>query len=763
MLRAPLLALAGLAFVFSASAADDGPGDGVDDATLLSTITVSATRTEREVANTPGTVTVKDREQLDRELVTDIRDLVRYEPGVSVAGQPTRFGLSGFNIRGIDGNRVLIEIDGIRVPDAFQIGSFSNAGRDLVDIDLLKRVEIVRGAASSLYGSSAIGGVVSFQTKDPEDFLGPEDSGHIGLKAGWYGADEGRYGGITAAAGGERAAILFGFSHREGRETENRGHDDSDGATRTTPNPQRYEVDSALVKTVFRPADGHRLELAFETGRGDTRTDVRSGRTTTVSVNPGTGTVTSTVQVLDLAGDDRRERTRYGAQYRYQPDTGWIDQIDAQVYHQRSRTEQFTYELRETTAAASGVVTPQERHRRFTFNQELDGAELMLRKDVDWGGSRHRLIAGLDYLQTEVDQLRDGHARNPVTGVVTSSIAPDVFPVRDFPSATIRESAVFVQDEVDLFEGRLSLIPGLRLDRYRLQPRPDAIFEEDNPGVEPSALRNNRVSPKFGALWWFTPNWALTGQYARGFRAPPYNDVNVGFTNLQFGYTAIPNPNLKPETSTSLEAGLRAAYDWGRLSFTAFDNRYDDFIESLIALPPGHPDAVPGLLTFQSQNLNKVRIRGAEAAAALAFGHFAAGLDGFSLRAAVSYARGDDETNDQPLISVDPARLVTGLAYDDPAGRWGLELVGTAVRRQSRLPEREPALFASPGRVVVDLLGYWRPLTGVSVHAGVFNLGDRTYVEWADARLAGLSASSSVLDRYTRPGRNASVNVQFAF
>ncbi len=64
-------------------------------------------------------------------------------------------------------------MDGIAVPDAFGIGSFSNAGRDVVDIDALKRVEIVRGAASSLYGSDALAGVVKYASKDPLDFLTP--------------------------------------------------------------------------------------------------------------------------------------------------------------------------------------------------------------------------------------------------------------------------------------------------------------------------------------------------------------------------------------------------------------------------------------------------------------------------------------------------------------------------------------------------------------------------------------------------------------
>ncbi|WP_308812575.1 TonB-dependent receptor plug domain-containing protein, partial [Stenotrophomonas sp. HMWF003] len=74
-------------------------------------------------------------------------------PGLSVTSSPARFGLGGIRIRGLDGNRVLIQTDGIAMPKAFAIGSFSDANRNFTDLETLKRVEIVRGPASALYGS----------------------------------------------------------------------------------------------------------------------------------------------------------------------------------------------------------------------------------------------------------------------------------------------------------------------------------------------------------------------------------------------------------------------------------------------------------------------------------------------------------------------------------------------------------------------------------------------------------------------------------
>ena len=145
----------------AAAEQDDTEVSEQDDTEVMDTTTVIATRTERALEEIAATISVKTSDVIERELVRNIADLVRFEPGVSVAGTGSRFGLNGFNIRGLGGNRVLTMVDGVRVPDEFSFGPFLSARRDFVDIDSLSRVELASGPISSLYGSDALGVCVS--------------------------------------------------------------------------------------------------------------------------------------------------------------------------------------------------------------------------------------------------------------------------------------------------------------------------------------------------------------------------------------------------------------------------------------------------------------------------------------------------------------------------------------------------------------------------------------------------------------------------
>ena len=146
------------------------------------------------IYDSPGTVTVKSTAEMERQNINSAREFVRDEPGLSVGNQPGRTGSTNFVIRGIGENRVRLEIDGVKVPDF--PGTNLGAGtytRDFIDYDALKRVEIIRGPASALYGSDALGGVVSFITKDPADYL---DS----VNKNWYYSIKGGYDGIDNAS-----------------------------------------------------------------------------------------------------------------------------------------------------------------------------------------------------------------------------------------------------------------------------------------------------------------------------------------------------------------------------------------------------------------------------------------------------------------------------------------------------------------------------------------------------------------------------------
>ncbi len=595
------MACLGTALAYWQAASADLPEGASTSGKPLETVVVTATRGPRPVRDVAATVTVKQAADMRAELSRDIKDLIRYEPGISVANSAGRFGLSGFNVRGIDGDRVLIEVDGVPVSDAYSIGSFASAGRDFVDLESLKQVEILRGAASSLYGSDAIGGVVAFITKDPEDYV-DADGGPTGAeaRAAWYDADDSFAATATGAWRGEAMSALLQYTRREGQELDNQGEVFSQDSTRTAPDPQDYESNNVLGKLAWEFADGQRLKLTAEALRDDTFTDAISGRRTQ-ALGP------TTVQTLDLTGDDSRDRNRVALDHTFSLDAAIADEGSWQAYWQDSETVQHTEELRLNSGAGPAFETL--RRRRASFEQEVLGGELTLRKRFESGAVAQTLTYGIEFTSTDTEQMRDGSQTNLATGEVTNVVLPDTFPVRDFPLTETIEAAAFVQDEIELGQGRWMLVPGLRADYYDLDPTADEIFTEDNPLSDPVGIDHTNVSPKLGIIRRFGDNASAYLQYSEGFRAPPYDDVNIGFTNIAFGYTAIPNPDLKPEESRGFEVGIRGGQGGNYYSLAAFHNDYEDFIESLVVIGV---DPQSGLLVFQSQNIAEARIYGVE-------------------------------------------------------------------------------------------------------------------------------------------------------
>ncbi|MDH5834642.1 TonB-dependent hemoglobin/transferrin/lactoferrin family receptor [Luteimonas kalidii] len=723
----------------TAAAAAPEPAD-------LDRVVVTATRTERAITDVPNTVDRIDRARMDALLVRDLKDLFRYEPGITVTEGFGRFGIGDIRVRGLGGNRVRIQTDGIAVPDAFSIGSFSNANRNFVDLDTLKAVEVVRGPTSSLYGSDALGGTVSFITRDPGDLLADGADTHLGFKLGIEGDWNGLSGGATAASAGERWSGLVAVHHRQGQETENMGEVGGTGSARTRPNPQQRDGRSVLAKLLYAPDARQRVRLTVEGNEDDADTDLLTAR----GVQALTGADNTRV-----AARDHQSRTRVALTHEVDDaGGGFADAFDWQAYVQDSRTTQYTIEERTLPAPTLRDI----RERSFEFEQRVVGLQANMRKALDAGRARHELAWGVDLSRTDTAQRRDGLRSFPLTGSSTPSMPPDDFPVRDFPLSETTSAAMYVQDEIAFADGRFRLVPGLRVDHYRLQPELDPIFAGDNPGVAVVDLTETSVSPKLGMVRHLGDAWSLFGGYARGFRAPPYADVNIGFTNVMFGYTAIANPGLRPETSDGLELGVRFSTDIAYASLAAYHNRYEDFIESFsfVGTNPGD------LMVFQSVNVARARIQGVEFKGGVDLGALSQDWDGWSLRAAAAWSRGDDRSAGVPLESVDPLTASFGIAFD--AHDWGMELAGRFAGRRDRLPpapEASAEYFESPGHGVLDLFAHWNFASGASFNAGVFNLTDRMY--WPAGGIALVGADSATLDRYTAPGRHVGASLSVSW
>ena len=718
-------------------AADPAITTNFEDERPIEVITLEASKRPISATELAATVTVIDQARIERELVQNISDLVRYEPGVDVPDQGSRFGFGGFTIRGIGGNRVRTEIDGVAASDAFSIGSFSNAGRDFIDIRSIKQMEIIRGPGSAMFGSNAIGGVVSFVTKQPGDYLGDRDS-YLDVNAGYNSVDSSAVAGFTGAlrTGGVESLLLV--TRREGGERDFSGAD-----------PLNSESTNVLGKLQFGDASSGGFGVTLDYFLAESETDVLSLQgTRDFTADLGFPYVITT---SDVNGDDRRERFRASVGQEWVDGIGGTDYFRWRMFWQSSETTQQTFEAVQTFIA--GRASAAERSRDFRFEQDLAGIEINALNDVDWLGLNHEIAYGLEYEQAETTQIRDGVEVDLATGTVSSRVGPDVLPVRDFPASTSSSLGLYVQDRIEI--GAVTLIPGLRWDRFDINPEADAIFLADNPGIQPVGLTEDRLSPKFGVLVDLSSAWQVYGQYAEGFRAPPVNDVNVGFTNLEFGYTALPNGDLRAETSRGVELGLRFNSRKASIDLAAFRTRYDDFIESL--RPVGF-DSVRQLLTFQSVNIDEVEIDGVEVR-----GRWSPDLlpEGMSLHASAAWSEGVNENTGAPINSIAPLNGVLGVDFAEPSGRWGGSLLARAAAAPDDLDESGGEVLRPSGYVVYDAIAFWQPASRLRVSGGIYNLADREYTAYLDVQ--GVTADVANPDRFQRPGRNLSVVLDWVF
>jgi hemoglobin/transferrin/lactoferrin receptor protein len=738
-LKLAALAAASTAALLASTAQAADNASTPADANEVDKVTVTATRSEKPLSQAPATVSVISADEMEDGLVKDIKDLVRDEPGVAVRTAPARFtaagastgrdGNAGFNIRGLEGNRVLIVVDGVRVPDGFAFGAQSTGRGDYVDLDILKSVEIVRGPASALYGADGLAGSVSFITKDPADILKPGQNIAGRARASYASADESWSESLVLAGRSDRWEAMLAYTRRDGEGQKTAGTNDSANTDRTTANPEDNQSNAVLGKLIYSPNDHNRFRLTVDHLDRDVDWTVLSA----IAKPPLAST-----SVIGLTAFDRMKRDRVSLDHRFDGGQGLIEAAQTTLYWQRSKTRQFSAEDRNTAA---------DRTRDATFDNRVFGAGVELHSRFETGAFKHEVVWGGDASITRQQGTRDGTV--PPSG--------ETFPGKAFPTTDFTLGGLYVQDEITA--GPVTIYPAVRFDYYKLDPKADPLFT-----TAASGQSDTHLSPKIGVVWDATDLVTLFANVAAGFKAPSPSQVNTGFANLVSNYKSISNPDLKPETSRTLEAGFRLHRDRWRVAVTGFTGEYDDFIEQ-VQVSGNFTAADPAV--YQYVNLSGVKISGAEAK-----GSFDLGA-GFTAKAAVSYARGASRTNgvNTPLASIDPVKITGGVNYRAPSGKFGGEL--SVIHSDRKSAGRAGVTcagtggssanncFMPPSFTVADLTGWWAVTDAVTVRAGVFNLTDEKYWWWSDMR--GLADNSTVKDAYSQPGRNYSVSLALKF
>ena len=725
------------------------PDADTERLTFLDSVTITATLRPSPVRDIAGTASVIDSAVIQDRLLENLSDLVKYEPGVYTENEVTRFGLNGINIRGIGGNRVLTQIDGVQTPEQFdfRLLGISQTG---VDPDMLKSVEIVRSANSALYGSDALGGVMSLVTKDPADFL-RGDSLHIGGKTTWDGRANDLSGNLTLAAGNDRVQGMFFGGVNRGDAFKTRGTVETEDNTRTAANPQSRRGAQILAKLTFTAAPGNRLRAsgeAYET-RVETEGFSQLGSVSTTSSDffagirgvprlpPGP---TIRIDTAELDTVDTQRRWRLSLDQALVARAG-LDLLTWMVHGSRSDTSQQLEDARTVTTLFGGrpIAPPSAELRQgsFDFEQQTIGSSVQGRKALGRASRGVVLTFGGSYKRDRFDTLRDVETRHAAPGPPPTAGPGPIYPTKFFPESNVTESGAFLQAEVQT--GRVTVTPGLRYDRFTTDAdQHDAIYLATM-SPEPVDFAAGALSPKLGAAVRVSDAVTVHAQYASGFRAPPYSAVNNGYTNLAVGIQTLPNPNLLPETSDNIELGVRTTFDRISIGVTGFVNRFDDFI-ALTTLPL---DPMDRILEFQPRNLEEVHIGGVEVRAEA---HLS---DELTLRGSFAAISGENVSHDEPLEEIAPTDGVIGLQYLAGSGNWGSEL-SVRFTAAKDTAEAGAAVYAPDAHAVADLVGFVSLGSALTLRAGLLNLTNARYFEWWSVR--GRRAEDPAIDRYSSPG-----------
>ena len=716
----------------------------------LPEVVVSGSRQEQAADELPLSYDVINANTLSNQQSRNLREALENLPNTSVKRSPARFSVGGatasagrdgnvgINIRGLGGNRVLLMTDGVRMPRsyAFRTTTFD---REYLSLELLKRIEVVRGPASALYGSDGMAGLVNFITHEPADFLAvgkgetPKTLGGR-IAAGWSGDDNGHtLAGTVAGQASDTLQWMLTATTRGAHAMDNMGTNHEPNLNRTSPNPQDDRDNAVLGKIVLRPHATQRHVFTLEHVQKKSDVDLLSSR----NPLPLRGTPAQIAgAIVDEYSSRSMERNRLTWDARFGLGTDWADHVRTVVAYQDAQSRQVGTSVRNTLPL---------RVRDNSYGESTWQAGVQADKILRSGGWAHKITYGLDHVRSDISNLYTGLAPLP----------PEVFPLKRFPDTRETTSALYVQDES--VHGNWSLTPGLRFDHFSLDVTSQAGFYP--PAKQPGqSLSGSALSPKIGVLYRATEQWSVFGQYAAGFRAPDAGQVNGYYENAAEQVIIIPNPDLRPEKSRGVELGVRGRLDRLSLDAAVFGSHYSNLIMDTVLIRGTGTAADPRI--FQTINTERARITGFELKGQYDWGRVAGGR----LVTPFSYgkARGVNRATGKPINSVDPAQLALGVQYDTAA--WGLRLdmrhhaAKTAKDIDSASSVKPPnTQFTVPSATTLDVSAQWRLRKDLRLNFAVHNLTNRKYWLWPD--VYGLAASSATNDAYTQPGRSVHVSL----
>ncbi len=752
------------------------------------------------------------RQALDKQMVSDESDLVRYDPGISVV-EGGRSGSNGFTIRGVDKDRVAINVDGLaqaesRSSEAFQelFGAYGNfnANRNTSEPENFSEVTMTKGADSLKSGSGALGGAVNYKTKSASDYVSEEKPYHLGIKGGYIGRNSQKFSSITAAGTWLGLDALMVYTRRFGKETKNNSdaadtvitdnkqswspnagstNYGSRGIARSKPDPQNWENISTLFKLGYNFNDQNRIGWIYE----DSRTD----RTTTELSNMWAANWKGEALGDTRSRQDISYRKRIGFEYKNQLEKGPWDSLNLRYDRQTIDMSTWTWDL-PTDYNRSGVNSDvyhmfrniRQKNTQFGADAEkqIDFSKLVWAMQYGLGGSQNdNGNRDHSYWVRLYDPKYQTSNNQELTMLVESSS---------------KNRFAYWNNTFQFGDSsQYRLNAGVRYDNSSSKAKDNPNYTPAIRGQIPylgSERKHSGFSYGLGLDWKFTPRLNLLAKYSTGFRAPTSDETWLLFPHPDFYLKA--NPNLKAETAKNFELGLAGSGKAGNFKFSGFQTRYRNFIEltymGVSSDNPNSPNYAPisdgtALVSspvWQNQNRSSAWVKGLEFNGTWNLDSI--GLpQGTHAGVNVSYIKGKAKQNngqETPINALSPWSAVYNLGYDAPSKRWGLNayLTHTAAKKPSDTVHssddlNNPWPFArhSKAYTLFDLTGYVNLGKYFTLRAGAYNIGNKKYYTWESLRSIREFGTVNRVDnkthagiqRFTSPGRSYNLTLEAKF
>ncbi len=554
-------------------------------------VVVTSTKYARQVKDVALPLEVLSSSRIREVNPITLPDVLQNEPSVSLM----RDGVwaTDVSIRGMNRQNIVTLVNGNRIETSTNLA----AGLSLVDVNDIDRVEVIKGAASSLYGSGAMGGVVNIITRGGSYNDGFRVSGS--MQGGYQSVNDAGSGHFSINAGSGR---WFGYLNGTMRQA---------GNTRTPegvlPNSQfrDHQIAGGLG---LKPTDNDELLIDYQ--------DMRATDVGIPGGSPFPVTATATYRVA--------ERRMFSTEYKRTNLFRALPAVKARYFRQVISRDV------ELVPNPMAVVRPNADHTTNGFQLQTNWIPLQ----------GHFLVAGIDAWQRNYDGLR------------TKEIKPQKMIVADYPvpPSSYRSIGIFGQDEISLSNEKIKITAGGRFDRIRISneeaSNPVYIIRNgirnDSPPADPlssypaGVANNNSWSGNLGLLLSVAKDIDVSLNAARAFRSP---SLEERFQYIELlGNTYLGNPNLKPEKGYFGDAGIRVWENNTTLRGSIFLNEIRDMV-----IDRAENDSV-----FVKQNVGSARLYGFDLYCEQNI------LDNLVIYGNAAYVRGEDKGEHQNLPQISP-------------------------------------------------------------------------------------------------------------